>query len=83
MKMVLALNFIISYLEHQIDIGRLRPHDTQSSARSFMGAFVIYMLGREIFLPLRAGLPTQELYTQEVVNILLNGLESKESLSYQ
>ena len=80
-KMVLALNFIISYLEYQIDIGRLRPHDTQSSARSFVGAFVVYMLGHEIFLPLRAGLPTQELYAQEVVNIFLKGIRVGEELS--
>jgi AcrR family transcriptional regulator len=76
-KIVLVLNFITSYLEHQIDLGRLRPHDTQSSARSFMGAFVIYMIGREIFLPFRAGLPAPELYAQEVVNIFLKGLRSE------
>jgi len=78
-KMVLVLNFIISYLEHQIDSGRLRPHDTQSSARSFIGAFVIYIVAREIFLPLRAGLPDQELYAQEVVNIFLRGLAPEPS----
>ena len=82
-KMVLALNFVTAYLEHQIDIGRLRPHDTQSSARSFIGAFVIYMIGREIFLPLRAGLPAPELYAQEVVNIFLKGLRSEGKLSQQ
>ena len=73
-KIVLVLNFIITYLEHQIDMGILRPHDTQSSARSFMGSLVVYLLGREIFLPLRAGLPVQESYTQEVVDIFLKGL---------
>ncbi len=82
-KMVLVLNFIISYLEHQIDIGRLRPHDTQSSARLFMGSLVVYVIGREIFLPLRAGLPAPELYTQEVVNIFLKGLRTEEELSQQ
>ena len=76
-KIVLVLNFIITYLEHQIDMGILRPHDTQSSARSFMGSLVVYLLGREIFLPLRAGLPVQESYTQEVVDIFLKGLSPK------
>jgi AcrR family transcriptional regulator len=80
-KMVLVLNFIISYLEHQIDTGRLRPHDTQSSARSFIGALVIYLIGREIFLPLRAGLPDPELYAQELVNIFLKGLSPEKKLS--
>lgn len=73
-KMVLALNFIISYLEHQIDMGRLRPHDTQSGARAFIGAFVFYMVGLELLLPLRAGLPAPDIYAQEVVNVLLKGL---------
>ncbi len=82
-KIVLVLNFIISYLEHQIDIGRLRPHDTQSSARLFMGSLVVYIIGREIFLPFRAGLPAPELYAQEVVNIFLRGLRPKEELSQQ
>ena len=76
-KMVLVLNFIITYLEHQIDMDRLRPHDTQSSARSFMGSLVIYLLGREIFLPLRAGLPAQEIYVREMVDIFLKGLRPK------
>ena len=76
-KIVLVLNFVITYLEHQIDMGRLRPHDTQSSARSFMGSLVTYLMGREIFLPLRAGLPAQEIYVQEVVDIFLKGLRPK------
>ncbi len=73
-KAVLLLNFLVTYLEHQIEIGRLRPHDTQSSARSFIGSFVIYLLGRELFVPLRAGLPAQEVYVREVVDIFLKGL---------
>ncbi len=76
-KIVLVLNFVITYLEHQIDMDRLRPHDTQSSARSFMGSLVTYLMGREIFLPLRAGLPAQEIYVQEVVDIFLKGLRPK------
>ena len=73
-KIVLVLNFLVTYLEHQIDMGTLRPHNTQSSARAFMGTLVIYLLGREIFLPLRAGLPAQEVHAQEVVDIFLKGL---------
>ncbi|MGB2815151.1 MAG: TetR/AcrR family transcriptional regulator [Dehalococcoidales bacterium] len=76
-KIVLVLNFVITYLEHQIDMGILRPHDTQSSARSFMGSLVTYLMGREIFLPFRAGLPAQEIYAQEVVDIFLKGLRPK------
>ena len=73
-KMVLALNFVISYLEHQIDRGTLRRHDTQGSSRAFIGALVFYLMGRELFIPLRAGLPTTDLYAKEVVTIFLKGL---------
>jgi AcrR family transcriptional regulator len=76
-KMVLVLNFIITYLEHQIDMDILRPHNTQSSARAFVGSLVTYLIGREIFLPLRAGLPAPELYAQEVVDIFMKGLRPK------
>ena len=79
--MVLVLNFVISYLEHQIDMGRLRPHDTQSSARSFIGSFVAYVIGRGLFPPLHAGLPDRERYAEEVITIFLKGLSpEKESL---
>ncbi len=73
---MMALNFLIVYLQRQVDLGRLRPHDPQSSARSFMGTLVIYMMGREIFPPLRAGLPDPERYVQEVAAIFLDGLRS-------
>lgn len=73
-KALLLLNFLVAYLDHQIETGALRRHDTQSSARSFIGSFVIYLLGREFFIPLRAGLPSQEDYTREVVDIFLKGL---------
>jgi len=78
-KAVLMLNFVVAYLEHQIEIGRLRPHNTQSGARSFIGSLVVYILGRELFLPLRAGLPEPELYAREVVNIFLRGLSAEKN----
>ena len=73
---VLVLNFIVAYIEHQVALGRLKPHDVQSSARSFMGAFVTYVLSRELFLPLRANLPEPERYVREVVAIFLSGLRT-------
>jgi AcrR family transcriptional regulator len=73
-KALLLLTFLVAYLDHHIETGRLRHHDTQSSARSFIGSFVIYMLGSELFIPLRAGLPAKEDYAREVVSIFLKGL---------
>src|SRR5213596_242326 len=35
------LGLLSQYLQCQVDLGRLRPHDTVISARSFLGMFVI------------------------------------------
>ncbi|HEX9442008.1 MAG TPA: TetR/AcrR family transcriptional regulator, partial [Roseiflexaceae bacterium] len=32
---------VSQYLQHQVDLGRLRPHDTMIAARSFVGMFVV------------------------------------------
>ncbi len=74
-KAVLLLNFLVAYLQRQIENGRLRKHDPQSSARAFIGSFVVYMLARELFIPMRAGIPAPDDYIREVVGIFLRGLE--------
>lgn len=74
-KLMLALNFIVSYLDRQIELGRFRKHDTQSSARSFIGSFIVYILSRELFPPLRAGLAEKEKYVENIVGIFVKGLQ--------
>ena len=71
---VVVLNFLVSYLQHQVDLGRLRPHDPQSGARAFLGMLVTYILGRELFPPLRRTLPDAEHYVEQIVAIFLDGL---------
>jgi len=72
--MIPVLDFLVDYLRKQVSLGKLRTHDCQSAARSFMGTLVIYLLSREIFLPLRENLPKKEHYIQELVEIFLSGL---------
>src|SRR5579875_2288341 len=45
-----VLGFLTAYLARQVELGRLRPHDTRSSARTFMGLLVPQALGLT-FLP--------------------------------
>jgi AcrR family transcriptional regulator len=71
-----VLEFFVAYLEYQVELGRLRTHDPQSSARSFFGPLIIYVLSREIFPHLKEGLPDKEQYIKEVVGIFLNGLSA-------
>jgi TetR/AcrR family transcriptional regulator len=72
--MIPVLDFLVDYLRNQVGLGKLRSHDSQSAARSFMGTLVIYLLSREIFIPLRENLPEKERYIQELVDIFLRGL---------
>jgi TetR/AcrR family transcriptional regulator len=71
-----VLDFLVDYLQKQVCLGRLRQHDSQCAARSFLGALVVYLLSREIFLPLRENLPQKERYVREVVDIFLGGLRA-------
>lgn len=73
-SLLLVLNFIVTYLQRQVELGRLRPHDSQSAARSFMGTLLAYVLSREFVPALRRNLPHREQYVQEMVNIFLSGL---------
>ena len=69
-----VLDFLELYLERQVELGRLRPHDVRSGARSFMGMLMPQLAGR-LFLPalVEDGL-TDEEHLEEVVGIFLSGL---------
>jgi AcrR family transcriptional regulator len=71
-----VLDFFVTYLQHQVELGRLKPHNPQSIARSFFGTVVIYILSREIFPHFKAGLPEKEQYVKDVVAIFLDGLRA-------
>lgn len=72
------LDFIKTYLAHQIQLGRLRPHDVRASARAFIG-MILPQLGGKLFLPaLRADGLTDEEHIATLVEIFLRGLEPLE-----
>jgi AcrR family transcriptional regulator len=72
------LGLLSQYLQHQVDLGRLRPHDTVISARSFLGMFVINVVSREIMHdPLVMGTSDEQLVAT-VLDIFLGGLEIAE-----
>lgn len=43
------LDYLKAYLEHQIESGRLRPHDVRSSARAFAGMLMLQTAGELLF----------------------------------
>jgi AcrR family transcriptional regulator len=69
-----VLDFLKVYLEHQVELGRLRPHDVRSSARAFIGMLMPQLAGK-MFLPALAedGL-TDEEHLETSVDIFLSGL---------
>jgi TetR/AcrR family transcriptional repressor of mexJK operon len=71
-----VLRFLVAYLERQTELGALKEHNAQSAARSFFGSLVFYVLSREIFPHLREGLPDEEEYAKDVVEIFLDGLRA-------
>jgi TetR/AcrR family transcriptional repressor of mexJK operon len=72
------LGLLSQYLQHQVDLGRLRPHDTMITARSFLGMFVVNVITREIMRdPLAMATPDEQLIAT-VLDIFLGGLEVAE-----
>ena len=70
-----VLAFLKVYLEHQIELGKLKPHDARSSARAFIGMLMPQLAG-QLFLPalLEDGL-TDEEHLKTAVSIFLEGLD--------
>ena len=70
-----VVDFLEKYLRHQAEVGRLRPHNTRSSAWSFMGMLLL-QVGDGLLLPGLAddGLNDEE-YLDAVTKIFLRGLD--------
>ena len=69
-----VLEFLRRYLERQVELGRLRPHDARSGARAFIGMFVPQLAGRLLFPPLAEDGPTDEEHLETAVGMFLRGL---------
>ena len=69
-----VLEFLKVYLEHQVELGRLRPHDVRSSARAFIGMLIPQLAGKMFFPTLAEDGLTDEDHLQNSVSIFLNGL---------
>ena len=69
-----VLEFLKAYLEHQVEIGRLRPHDVRSSARAFIGMLIPQLAGKMFFPTLAEDGLTDEDHLQNSVSIFLDGL---------
>jgi AcrR family transcriptional regulator len=72
------LDFVKAYLAHQVELGRLRPHDVRASARAFVG-MLLPQLGGKLLLPaLQADGLTDEEHIATIVAIFLRGLRPEQ-----
>jgi TetR/AcrR family transcriptional regulator len=69
-----VLQTLVQYLEHQIVLGRLRPHNTQIAARSFMGMFMAHIFLRELFRQSETMTMDKDLVVAQIVDTFLHGL---------
>jgi len=69
-----VLDFLKSYMERQVELGRLRPHDVRSSARAFIGMLVPQLAGKLFFPALVEDGLTDEEHLQTAIDIFLSGL---------
>lgn len=71
------LGLISQYLQHHVELGNLRPHDTSISARSFLGMFIVNVLAREILRQPEAIAATDEQIISTNIDIFVTGLEPR------
>ncbi len=76
-----GLDFLTDYLDRQVELGRLRPHDTTSSARFLAGSVLTVLLGRSIFPRIVEDMSPIEVYVETVVSIFLEGIKTKKEHS--
>ena len=69
-----VLNFLKTYLAHQVELGRLRSHDTRASARAFIGMLIPQALSLLLFPAIQQDGLTSEEHLQTAVTIFLHGL---------
>lgn len=69
-----VLRFLSTYLERQVSLGRLRPHDTRSSARAFMGMLIPQAAGAVALPALREDGLSDEEHITTAIDIFLHGL---------
>ncbi len=73
-----VLEFLKTYLERQVELGRLRPHDVRSSARAFIGMLIPQVAGKILLPALQSDGLTDDEHLQTTLNIFLDGLRPEQ-----
>ncbi len=73
-----VLEFLKTYLERQVELGRLRPHDVRSSAKAFIGMLIPQVAGKILLPALQSDGLTDDEHLQTTLNIFLDGLRTEQ-----
>lgn len=71
-----VLNTVQSYFQRQIELGRMRPCDTEIVTRTFMGSVVALLLLRHVFQDERGRELSVEAFVDGVTDVILHGILS-------
>jgi TetR/AcrR family transcriptional repressor of mexJK operon len=69
-----GFSFLNRYLEHQMDLGRLKRMNPGAASRCFMGPLVAFMLTREVFVQADSAVLDDNTMITTAVDIFLNGM---------
>ena len=68
------LNTLESYFQRQIELGRMRPCDTEMVTRTFMGSVVAFLLLRHVLQDERGRELSVEAFIEGVTDVILRGI---------
>jgi TetR/AcrR family transcriptional regulator, mexJK operon transcriptional repressor len=69
-----GFSFMNRYLEHQMDLGRLRRMDPGAATRCFIGPLVAYVITSEIFVQMDSTSLRPEQMVSTTIDIFLDGM---------
>jgi AcrR family transcriptional regulator len=69
--------FLTRYLQHQMDLGRLRRMDPGAATRCFLGPLLAFMLTREVFVQADAATLSPEKMIDTMIDVFLNGMAAE------
>ena len=69
-----VLSTVQGYFQRQIELGRMRPCDTEMATRTFMGSVVAFLLLRHILQEERGRELTVEAFVEGVTDVVLHGI---------
>ena len=70
-----VMAFLHQYFTRQIEVGAIRRHDPEASARGFVGMLALYVLSGELFPGRADASPEPVDYVREIVDVFIHGLE--------